>query len=120
MRRDRFEYNNYKKLSIRGKFAAVLEIIGVFRGINGHGLKKCLKMVFRGYDENEIQRLLSILHTAGFIQRLGSNYEYFSLAPGASTLLDIEHYSIDTLRARATEYFRKHDKKTYDVVRGAK
>ncbi|HFD87862.1 MAG TPA: hypothetical protein ENJ35_09335 [Gammaproteobacteria bacterium] len=120
IQRDRFEYNKYKNLGIRERFAVVLEFIGIFRGLNFTGLQKCIKTVFGNHDDKEIQRFLSILQAAGFIQRLGSNYEYFSLVPGASTLLDIEHYSVDTLRARATEYFRKHDKKTYDVVWGAK
>lgn len=119
VRRDRFEYNIYKKLSIRERFAVVLELIGIFRGINPSGLQKCIRTLFRGYDENEVQRFLSILHTAGFIQRLGTNYDYYSLTPGAATLLDIEHYQVDNLRARVVEYFRKHDQKTYDVVWGA-
>lgn len=120
IQRDRFEYNKYKNLPIRERFAAVLELIGIFRGVNFSGLQKCITAVFGSCDEKEIQRFLSILHTAGFIQRLGSNYEYFSLTPGTPTLLDIEHYPIDTLRARVIDYFRKHDKKTYDAVWGAK
>lgn len=116
IQRDRFEHKNYKNLNTREKFAAVLEIIGIFRGINMSGLQKCMITVFRGYNEKEIQRFLSILQAANLIQRLGSNYEYLSLAPDTQTLLDIEHYPIDVFRARAIEYFRKHDKKTYDSV----
>ena len=120
VQRDRFEYNSYKNLSIREKFAVVLELIGIFRGVNLSGLKKCIKTVFKGYDEKEILRFISILDTAGFICRLGSNYEYFSLTPDTHTLLEIDHYGIDTLRARVIDYFREHDTKTFEAVWGKK
>ena len=120
IQRDRFEYNKYKNLNTRDKFAVVLEIISILRGVNISGIQKCLKTIVGGYEEKEINRFLSILQTAGFIERLGSNYEYFSLTKNTRTLLDIEHYDVDLLRARAIEYFRKHDKVTYDSVWGEK
>ena len=81
VQRDRFDSGKYNNLGIREKFAIVLEMIGIFGGLNITGLEKCIRTVFKGYDEKEVQRFLSILDTAGFIQRLGSNYEYFSLSP---------------------------------------
>lgn len=120
IQRDRFEYNKYKNLPIRERFSAVLELIGIFRGVNLSGLQNCIKAVFGDCDSKEVQRFVSILHTAGFIQRLGSNYEYLSVPTGTPTLLDIDHYPIDTLRARVVDYFRKHDKNTYKAVWGAK
>jgi len=120
VQRERFEYNKYLNLEIRKRFALILEIIGIFKGVNLYGLQKCIKAVFVNSDENEIQRFVSILDTAGFIQRLGSNHEYLSIKSSASTLLDIEHFQIDVFRARVIEYFRENDRKTYDAVWGAK
>ena len=116
IQRDRFTFNTYNKLDTRQKFAAVLQLIQICRGITMAGLLRALQFIFKGANDFEVRRFLSILDTAGFIQRVGSNNEHLIVRDNTPTLLEFEHVDMSTLSARALHYFRKYDHAAFDAA----
>jgi hypothetical protein len=104
-RRKSFQYAPYRRLDYLGKFLITLEMINIFQVLTLESLGDCIRSIFDTARSKELKRILSILAGAGYIR---VHDGFFFLAKGKDSLLEFDDVRIETLKARALNYYQEH------------
>lgn len=97
----------------------------IFGVINLGGVKTLLTQVYGsravedGRDE-ELSHFLSILFAAGYVNRRGTDKQYFVPKEGAASFLEIKGANLNALMMQIADYYKKHVTEAYSLLNGVR
>jgi hypothetical protein len=111
----KFEFKPFKQFGQLQRMQITLEIVRLCQVISLDGLRQCVKAVFGTASYESLKQMLSILVAMGYVSRAGNSFKY--IRPGDS-LLNIQGYPVERLKARIAYYYMKHQTQAYEKLAG--
>ena len=98
------------------KLFVILEIINVFRILALPEIAEIVGTIFSQPAPKELRYLLSILVTAGYVTRKGSDEEYFASTDPPHTFFEYEGAEIDTIKIALLDYYQSTDVRRFTIL----
>lgn len=112
----RFPTESFKQLDPKHQLIALYELIRVLGYITEQNLFAIIHAVFKSYDVEIVQRLLTILMAMNFVTR--NDHGDYLIGRGAPSLLEYKADHFDKARSQVLLYYSRHDPDALKAAEG--
>jgi len=95
-------------LTGREKFAIIHYLISIFPSLDIESLILVVRTIFTSYRAGNIRRIVSMLVSVKFVERIPGDEHRFRMRAGTRRLLEVQGISADGLLSEHTQFFQKH------------
>jgi hypothetical protein len=115
--RRRFTFASYDALSPIARLAIVLVIVQLFSPISFDDIFSAIDHIFGNANHDELKHLLSLTVAVGYIRRIGSLADLFSIDSSVNSLLQFNNSAAsDRIRISVVDLYREHFTDLYDLL----